>query len=242
MHSDSSAHGLPLLRGAGQRLLVVDDDPMLSELLETTLGLAGYRVVTADSGAAALRAYRATPVDLLVLDVMLPDLDGFAVCRRLIESGAQLPVLFLTARDSVEDRVTGLAVGADDYLTKPFSVPELLARVHALLRRAGTTAGPAPVLRFADLTMDERSRRVHRGDRLVGLSPTEYRLLRYLLVNADHVVSKEQITHHVWQHRFSEGVVEKLVSRLRAKVDVQPPALIHTVRGFGYSLRLPEGD
>ncbi|MGE7438057.1 MULTISPECIES: response regulator transcription factor [Kitasatospora] len=220
----------------------MDDDPMVSELLETTLGLAGYRVATANSGAAALRAYQAAPLDLLVLDVMLPDLDGFTVCRRLIENGARIPVLFLTARDSVEDRVTGFATGGDDYLTKPFSLPELLARVHALLRRTRTTPGRGPVLHFADLTMDERSRRVHRGDRLVGLSPTEYRLLRYLLVNADHVVSKEQIMDHVWQHHFGESVVEKLVSRLRAKLDAQPPALIHTVRGFGYSLRLPGGE
>ncbi|MFJ9855221.1 response regulator transcription factor [Streptomyces sp. NPDC101150] len=219
----------------------MDDDPRMAELLETTLGLAGYEVTTADRGAVALSAYDAVSPDLLVLDLMLPDMDGFAVCRSLIRNGARLPVLFLTARDAVEDRVAGFAMGADDYLTKPFSVPELLARVHALLRRAGTTAEPSPVLGFADLTVDERSRRVRRRGQLIALSPTEYKLLRYLLVNAEYVVSKEQIMDHVWQHHFSHGVVEKLVSRLRAKIDAQAPPLIQTVRGFGYSLRLP-GD
>ncbi|MEW1752031.1 response regulator transcription factor [Streptomyces angustmyceticus] len=241
MSSASPTSGAPLPRGTGQRLLVVDDDPRTAELLEATLSLAGYAVTTAGGGAEALRAYETNPPDLLVLDVMLPDTDGFTVCRRLVGQGARLPVLFLTARDSVEDRVTGFAMGADDYLTKPFSLPELLARVHALLRRAGRSAEEDPVLRFADLTVDERSRRVRRGDRLIALSPTEYALLRYLLVNADQVMSKEQIMDHVWQHRFGAGVVEKLVSRLRAKVDVHSPALIHTMRGFGYSLRLPGG-
>ncbi|MGW5647709.1 response regulator transcription factor [Saccharopolyspora sp. NPDC003752] len=229
-------------RGAGQRLLVVDDDPRLAELLETTLSLAGYEVAVVDSGAEALHACATIRPDLLVLDVMLPDMDGFAVCQRLIEDRARLPVLFLTARHAVEDRVTGLAMGADDYLTKPFSVLELLARVHVLLRRAGMTAESSPVLRFADLTVDERSMRVRRGDRPITLSPTEYKLLRYLLVNADRVMSKDQIMDHVWQHQFTPGVVEKLVSRLRAKVDAHPPALIRTVRGFGYSLRRPGGD
>ena len=236
----AGSDGSSLPRGSGQLLLVVDDDPRLTELLETTLSLAEYRVAVAGCGAEALRACDALSPDLLVLDVMLPDLDGFTVCRRLIEKGARLPVLFLTARDAVEDRVAGFASGADDYLTKPFSVPELLARVHALLRRAGTTADP--FLCFADLTMEERSMRVRRGDRLVVLSPTEYKLLRYLLVNADHVVSKDQIMEHVWQHYFDQGVVEKLVSRLRAKVDAQAPALIHTVRGFGYTLRLTDSE
>ncbi|MER7013730.1 response regulator transcription factor [Saccharopolyspora sp. NPDC000359] len=242
MLSAPPTDGVAPPRGSGQRLLVVDDDPMLAEMLETTLSLAGYRVTVADRGAEALRACDSIRPDLLVLDVMLPDMDGFAVCQRLFESGARIPVLFLTARDAVEDRVAGLTMGADDYLTKPFSVVELLARVHVLLRRAGMTAEPSPVLRFADLTVDERSMRVRRGDRLVELSPTEYKLLRYLVLNADHVVSKDQIMDHVWQHRFDVGVVEKLVSRLRAKVDATPPALIRTVRGFGYSLCHPGDD
>jgi two-component system, OmpR family, response regulator len=232
--------GVSLPRGSGQRVLVVDDDPRMAELLETTLNLAGYTVTTAGQGTEALRVHHRVRPDLLVLDVMLPDMDGFTVCRRLAEAGERVPVLLLTARDAVEDRVTGLALGADDYLTKPFSVPELLARVHALLRRAGTTTDPDPVLRFADLTVDERARRVRRGDRVITLSPTEFTLLRYLMLNIDQVVSKDQIMDHVWRHRFDPGVVEKLVSRLRSKVDSQGSPLIHTVRGFGYSLRLPE--
>jgi two-component system, OmpR family, response regulator len=171
-------------------------------------------------------------------------MDGFAICRAIQERDGRPAVLFLTARDAVEDRVAGLTLGADDYLTKPFSVPELLARVHALLRRstrAEVEASRTPALRISDLTMDDRTRRVRRGEHQLALSPTEYTLLRYLLVNADQVISKSQIMEHVWQHHFDDGVVEKLVSRLRAKVDVHPPRLIHTVRGFGYSLRLPPG-
>jgi two-component system OmpR family response regulator len=232
---------VPLPRGTGQRVLVVDDDPRMAELLEATLSLAGYAVTTAGRGAEALRLHEKVRPDIVVLDVMLPDMDGFTVCRKLMESGARVPVLLLTAWDAVEDRVTGLALGADDYLTKPFSVPELLARVHALLRRAGTAGEPTPVLRFADLTVDDRARRVRRGEHVIALSRTEFTLLRYLVLNADQVVSKDQIMDHVWGHRFDQGVVEKLVSRLRAKVDMQEPRLIHTIRGFGYSLRLPEG-
>ncbi|MGD3108948.1 response regulator transcription factor [Streptomyces sp. YGL11-2] len=240
MYAVQPTDGLPLPRGSGQRLLIVDDDPRITELLQTTLSLAGYRVSAVGTGSQALRACQDEPADLLVLDVMLPDMDGFTVCRRLTEQGTRLPVLFLTARDAVEDRLTGFAMGADDYLTKPFSVPELLFRVNALLRRAGTTAAePTEQLRFADLTIDEPTRRVRRGEHLIALTPSEYKLLRYLLLNADQVVSKEQIMDHVWQHRFGEGIVEKLISRLRTKIDRQPPALIHTVRGFGYSLRLP---
>ncbi|MEV4172671.1 response regulator transcription factor [Nonomuraea sp. NPDC049709] len=239
----SAAASLP--RGAGQRVLVVDDDPRMAELLETTLHLAGYTVATADRGAEALRAHAtASPEapDLLILDVMLPDMDGFTVCRMLAERGARVPTLLLTARDGIEDRVTGLALGADDYLTKPFSIPELLARVHALLRRAGRPGEPDRVLRFADLTLDEGSLRVRRAGRLISLSPTEWKLLHYLMLNADQVVSKDQIVDRVWHGPFDHSVVEKLVSRLRAKVDAQPPALIHTIRGFGYSLRLPAGQ
>lgn len=232
---------MALSRGAGQRVLVVDDDPRMAELLETTLRLAGYTVTTANSGAEALRVHESAAPDLLLLDVMLPDVDGFTVCRTLVERGARLPTLLLTARDAIEDRVTGLAIGADDYLTKPFSIPELLARVHALLRRAGPATEPDAVLRFADLTLDARSMRVRRADRLIPLSPTEFKLLHYLMLNTDQVVSKDQIVDHVWHSPFDHSVVEKLVSRLRAKVDIDAPPLIHTIRGFGYSLRLPAG-
>ncbi|AHI01422.1 response regulator transcription factor [Kutzneria viridogrisea] len=232
--------GPPLVYGQGQRLLVVDDEPGITEVLETTLGLAGYQVWVAANGAAALRLAAEVRPDLVVLDVMLPDMDGFQVCRRLAEQDEAPPVLFLTARDSVLDKVTGLTIGGEDYLTKPFSIPEVLARVHVLLRRVRRgQAAEDPVLCFADVVMDEGTRRVTRAGRAVELSPTEYRLLRYLLVNSGRVVSKAQVLDNVWQHEFGDGVVEKVVSRLRQKLDAVGEPLIHTVRGFGYSLRLP---
>ena len=225
----------PLVYGQGQHLLVVDDEPGITEMLATTLGLAGYRVTTAATGRDALRLAETTQPALVILDVMLPDLDGFEVCRRLVEAGGP-PVLLLTARDSVLDKVTGLTTGADDYVTKPFNIPEVLARVQVLLRRARPRE---EVLTFADVVMDEGTRRVTRDGHLVELSPTEYRLLRYLLVNAGRVVSKAQVLEHVWRHDFGDGVVEKVVSRLRQKLDASGDPLIHTVRGFGYSLRTP---
>ncbi|MFD9701715.1 response regulator transcription factor [Lentzea sp. NPDC059081] len=232
------SEALELPRGDGQTVLVVDDDPGVVELVQTTLTLAGYEVVTATAGAQAIRAHATSAPDVVILDVVLPDIDGFTVCRELLSRGSRVPVLFLTARDAVADRVTGLTSGAEDYLTKPFSVPELLARVHVLLRRTGSAGAADQVLRHADLAIDERAKQVRRAGRLAALSPTEYALLRYLVLNAGRVVSKAQIMDHVWQHRFADGVVEKLVSRLRSKVDAQGDArLIHTVRGFGYCLR-----
>ncbi|MCE7005942.1 response regulator transcription factor [Kibdelosporangium philippinense] len=221
--------------GDGQHLLVVDDEPGITELLSTTLNLAGYRVSTVGSGHAALNAVEAERPDMVILDVMLPDMDGFTVCRRLNERGHAPPVLFLTARGSVEDTVTGLRIGGDDYVTKPFHVVELLARVQALLRRSGNGVGE-PVLRCADLVLDETKFQAVRDDEALDLTPTEYKLLRYLMVNAGQVMTKEQILQHVWQHEFGEGVVEKLVSRLRHKVDAGRRPLIHTVRGFGYRI------
>jgi len=226
----------PLVYGQGQQLLVVDDEPGITEMLATTLGLAGYQVRTAATGREALRRVAAEPPDLVILDVMLPDVDGFEVCRRVSELPDAPPVLLLTARDSVLDKVTGLTTGADDYLTKPFSIPEVLARVQVLLRRA-RRGDEEPVLSVGGVVMDEGSRRVTRDGRLVELSPTEYRLLRYLMVNAGRVVSKGQVLEHVWRHDFGDGVVEKVVSRLRQKLDATGAPLIHTVRGFGYSLR-----
>jgi two-component system, OmpR family, response regulator len=220
--------------GEGQHLLVVDDEPGITELLSTTLNLAGYHVSTVSSGRAALAAVAAERPDLVILDVMLPDMDGFTVCKRLAERGDPPPVLFLTARGSIEDTVTGLRIGGDDYVTKPFHVLELLARVHALLRRSGKAADQ--VLRSADLTLDEATFRAARGGEPIDLTPTEYKLLRYLMLNAGQVMTKEQILQHVWQHDFGESVVEKLVSRLRHKVDAGHRPLIHTVRGFGYRI------
>ncbi|MFP5336564.1 MAG: response regulator transcription factor [Actinomycetes bacterium] len=225
------------------RLLVVDDEPNIRELLSTSLRFAGFEVHTAGDGQEALRQAEATRPDLLVLDVMLPDLDGFAVTRRLRERGRDVPVLFLTAKDDVADRVTGLTVGGDDYVTKPFSLEEVVARIRAILRRTGAGADPAAGrLVFADLELDEDSHEVRRGGRPIDLSPTEFKLLRYLMLNPNRVLSKAQILDHVWNYDFNgeAGIVESYISYLRRKVDTEGlPPLIHTRRGVGYVLRLP---
>ncbi|WP_239124311.1 response regulator transcription factor [Rhizocola hellebori] len=226
-----------------QRLLVVDDEPTIVSLLSASLRFVGFEVRTAASGAEALKVAADFKPELLVLDVMLPDYDGFEVVRRLRADGRHLPVLFLTARDGVQDKITGLTVGGDDYVTKPFSLEEVVARIKAVLRRtyAPLSATDRAALRFADLEMDEETHDVVRGDKLIKLSPTEYKLLHYLLVNAERVVSKAQILDHVWRYDFGGDarIVESYISMLRRKVDVVDPPLIHTLRGFGYSLRLP---
>ena len=225
-----------------QRLLVVDDEPTIVSLLSASLRFVGFDVRTAGSGEEALRVAAEFRPELLVLDVMLPDYDGFEVVRRLRADGRHLPVLFLTARDGVQDKITGLTVGGDDYVTKPFSLEEVVARIKAVLRR--TYAAPeekSAVLSFADLEMDEETHDVTRGGKLVKLSPTEYKLLHYLLVNSERVVSKAQILDHVWRYDFGGDarIVESYISMLRRKIDVVEPPLIHTLRGFGYSLRMP---
>jgi two-component system OmpR family response regulator len=227
----------------GARVLVVDDEPSITDLVATVLRYEGFQVQTAATGRKALSAVTAFRPHLVVLDVMLPDLDGFEVQRRLAADGFRVPVLFLTARDSTEDKIRGLTMGADDYVTKPFSLEELLARVRAILRRTGDEASATSHLVFADLEMDEDMHEVWRGDRPIELSPTEFNLLRYLLLNAKKVVSKAQILDHVWRYDFGgdASVVETYVSYLRRKIDVDEPKLIHTVRGVGYSLRLPRG-
>ena len=234
---------------AEARLLVVDDEPNIRELLSTSLRFAGFEVHTAADGQEALNQAERTRPDLVVLDVMLPDLDGFAVTRRLRERGRDVPVLFLTAKDDVADRVAGLTVGGDDYVTKPFSLEEVVARIRAVLRRTGGGADPAAGrLVFADLEMDEDSHEVHRAGRPVELSPTEFKLLRYLMLNPNRVLSKTQILDHVWHYDFGgeAGIVESYISYLRRKVDTGTDAsgeplqpLIHTRRGVGYVLRLP---
>jgi len=236
-------------RAAEARLLVVDDEPNIRELLSTSLRFAGFEVHTAEDGHEALRQAERVRPDLLVLDVMMPDLDGFAVTRRLRERGRDTPVLFLTAKDDLADRVQGLTVGGDDYVTKPFSLEEVVARIRAILRRTGGGATSAPGhLVFADLEMDEDSHEVRRGGRDVELSPTEFKLLRYLMLNPNRVLSKAQILDHVWNYDFNgeAGIVESYISYLRRKVDTgtgldgQPVhPLIHTRRGVGYVLRLP---
>jgi len=179
----------------------------------------------------------------MVLDVMLPDLNGFEVCEKIRNEGQEIGVLFLTAKDTVEDKVYGLTRGGDDYMTKPFSLEELVARLKALLRRTGVVSPDADEekIRFADLELDEATHEVRRAGDLIELSPTEFTLLRYLLINADRVVSKAQILDHVWQYDFrgDAGIVETYVSYLRKKIDVYDPPLIHTVRGVGYRLRIP---
>lgn len=221
----------------------MDDEPNICALLSATLRLTGFEVRIATGGRDALIAAEEYQPDLVVLDVMLPDLDGFQVAQRLRSSGVPVPVLFLTARDSVEDRISGLTVGGDDYVTKPFSLEEVVLRIRAILRRGRHDQGLADdgVLRYADLELDEDAHEVRRGGKLVELSPTEFNLLRYLLTNAGRVVSKAQILDRVWSYDFGgDGrIVESYVYYLRRKIDRWDPPLIHTVRGVGYALRLP---
>ncbi|GIF20663.1 DNA-binding response regulator [Paractinoplanes tereljensis] len=229
------------------RVLVVDDEPNISALLSATLRLVEFEVRVVDTGHRALVAIEEFEPDLVVLDVMLPDLDGFDVAKRLRANGSRVPVLFLTARDAVEDRISGLSAGADDYVTKPFSLEEVVLRIRAILRRSqpelDAPGADAGVLRYADLELDEDAHEVRRAGRLIDLSPTEFNLLRYLMINAGRVVSKAQILDRVWKYDFGgDGrIVESYVYYLRRKIDKTDPPLIHTVRGVGYALRLPRG-
>ena len=222
------------------RLLVVDDEPTILELLSGSLRFAGFDVVTATSGADALRAAAATRPDLVLLDVMMPDGDGFEVVRQMRACGPHCPVIFLTARTAVGERVNGLTLGGDDYITKPFSLDEVLARIRAVLRRSGRAAAGSR-LSVADLELDEDTHEVRRGGELVSLTPTEFRLLRFLMINAGLVLSRGQILDQVWDYGSAAGgnVVEPCVSYLRRKIDRSGPQLIHTVRGTGYVLRIP---
>lgn len=222
-------------------VLVVDDEPNILDLLTAALGMSGFVVHTATTGPAALAAVQDYAPDLVVLDVGLPDIDGFDVARTLRDRGEYLPVLFLTARDTVRDRIAGFTVGGDDYLSKPFSIEELLMRIRAILRRTGSAAtGPAPVLRYGDLTLDSEAHLVTRGTEELWLSRTEFRLLHYLMLNAEKVVSKQQIIDRVWDAADDRDgrVVESFISQLRRKIDDETSApLIHTIRGVGYTLR-----
>jgi two-component system OmpR family response regulator len=222
----------------GERLLLVDDEDNLRSMLEAALRYEEFDVETASNGRDALGAVALKPPDVVVLDVMLPDLDGFEVCRRLRNDGVRIPVLFLTARDTLDDKVRGLTLGGDDYLVKPFSLEELVARIRAVLRRSGLMRAGA-VLRCADLELDDEAHVVRRAGREIPLSPTEYNLLRFLLANQGRVLSKPQILDHVWQYDFGGdgGVVETYIGYLRKKIDSSEPRLIQTIRGFGYALR-----
>ena len=230
-------------RAAEARVLVVDDEPYIADLLSTGLRFVGFDVRTAGGGLEALTSVREWKPDLLVLDVMMPDVDGFEVTRRMRADGRETPVLFLTARDSVEDKVAGLTIGGDDYVTKPFSLEEIVARVRVLLRRRGSVLpDDDALLRYEDLVLDEDAHEVHRAGVAIDLTPTEFSLLRYLILNAGRVVSKAQILDHVWHYDFGGdgAVVESYISYLRRKVDTPFEApLIRTVRGVGYSLRSP---
>jgi two-component system OmpR family response regulator len=223
-------------------VLVVDDEPSITDLLATALRYMGYQVTTASTGFAALDAASSSAPDLVVLDVMLPDIDGFEVCRRLREARDFVPVIFLSARDTEDDRIAGFVRGGDDYVTKPFSLDELTLRIAALLRRVRAGRGEGeelPRLRYRDLEMDEDRHQVWRAGREVELSPTEFRLLRFFLLNPERVLSKQQILDHVWQYDFNgeDNVVETYVSYLRRKLGDAEPRLLRTVRGFGYVLR-----
>ena len=226
------------------RLLVVDDEPNIVDLLATTLRFAGFEVATASNGSEALRVASSFKPDLLVLDVMMPGIDGFTVVRRLRQDGIAAPVVFLTAKDATEDKVTGLTLGGDDYVTKPFSLEEVIARVRAVLRRFAERPSNevrTSRLEFADLELDEDTHEVWKDGRLVSLSPTEFKLLRYFMQNPGRVLSKAQILDHVWHYDFNgeANVVESYVSYLRRKLDTTEPRLLHTLRGVGYVLRQP---
>jgi two-component system OmpR family response regulator len=222
----------------GATVLIVDDEEYIRDLVSSAMRIAGFEVRSANDGHAAIAAVTSQQPDLVILDVGLPGLDGFEVCRRMRDDGDATPVIFLTARDANEDKVSGFTKGGDDYVTKPFSLEELVARVRAVLRRS-LASEPTSRLRYDDLELDEDTMRVTRGERQVKLSPTEFKLLRYLLLNRERVVSKSQILDHVWQYDFdgNASVVENYISYLRKKIDEGSPPLLHTVRGFGYVLR-----
>jgi two-component system OmpR family response regulator len=227
---------------ASPRVLVVDDEPAIRELVTTVLRYEGFEVATAENGREALTAVEQNRPHLVVLDVMLPDVDGFAVQQRLAASGQRVPVLFLTARDTVEDKIRGLTLGGDDYLTKPFSLGELVARIHAVLRRTHHEVASAS-LAFEDLELDEDTFEVRRGGERVDLTPTEFKLLRFLMRNPRRVLSKAQILDHVWEYDFGGdgNIVETYISYLRRKIDAGRAPLIHTVRGINYTLHAPSG-
>ena len=230
------------MEAVADRVLVVDDEHYITDLVSTALRYVGFEVQTAETGHEALTVADRFRPDLVVLDVMLPDYDGFEVTRRMRADGVRVPVVFLTARDATEDKVTGLTIGGDDYVTKPFSLEELVARVRAVLRRTqGDAEGESSRLRFEDLVLDEDTHEVWRAGEPITLTATEFKLLRYLMLNARRVLSKAQILDHVWAYDFGGdgNVVETYISYLRKKVDRIAPRLIHTVRGVGYTLRLP---
>ena len=246
--TDQSSSRLgPMLKaadGSAIRVLVVDDEPSLTDLLRMALRYEGWEVRTAADGASAVKVAREFKPHAAVLDIMLPDTDGLTLLHRIRADDETLPVLFLTARDALADRLAGLTAGGDDYVTKPFSLEEVIARVRGLVRRSMLTQGGAndPVLRVGDLSLDEESYEVRRGEDLIELTATEFELLRFLMRNPRRVLSKAQILDHVWSYDFGgrETVVELYISYLRKKVDVGREPMISTVRGVGYMLKAAE--
>jgi len=239
--AEPAAH-LPADQG---ELLVVDDEPFLRDAVAASLRFLGFDVTTAGTGSEALRLARERPFDLVVLDVMLPDTDGFEIVRRLRAEGSKIPVIFLTARDTQADKVTGLTIGGDDYMTKPFGLEELAARVRTVLRRTRPEPAASSALRFADIELDQDSYEVRRSGHPIELSPTEFRLLRFLMLNPGRVLTRAQLLDHVWDYDFggSSTVVATYIAYLRRKLAGHGPDVIHTQRGVGYSLRLPRpGD
>jgi two-component system, OmpR family, response regulator len=227
--------------GQRPRVLVVDDEPNILDVITMALRYESFEVATAANGREALAGVREFRPHVILLDIMLPDMEGFEVARRLGADRSDLPIVFLTARDTTEDKIRGLTTGGDDYVTKPFSLEELIARIRAILRRAGLSEHESSRLAFEDLELDDDTREVTRAGRPIELTATEYRLLRYLMLNPRRVLTRAQILDHVWDYDFGGDarVLETYISYLRKKVDAEGPPLIHTVRGVGYSLRLP---
>jgi two-component system, OmpR family, response regulator len=227
--------------GTHHRVLVVDDEPNIVDVISMALRFQGFDVESAGTGADAIAAVAAFKPELIVLDVMLPDMEGFDVARRLGAQRARVPIVFLTARDSTEDKIRGLTIGGDDYVTKPFSLEELIARIRSVLRRTGLAEPESSRLTFEDIELDEDAHEVSRAGEVVDLTATEYRLLRYLMLNPRRVLTRAQLLEHVWEYDFGGDarVLETYVSYLRKKLDRHGPPLIHTVRGVGYALRPP---
>jgi two-component system, OmpR family, response regulator len=225
----------------GHRVLVVDDEPNIVDVVSMALRFQGFSVESAGTGADAVSAVGAFHPHLIVLDVMLPDMEGFEVARRLGAQHARVPIIYLTARDATEDKIRGLSLGGDDYVTKPFSLEELIARIRSILRRTGLAEPESSRLVFEDVELDEDAHEVRRGDAIVDLTATEYRLLRYLMLNPRRVLTRAQLLEHVWEYDFGGDarVLETYISYLRKKLDAHGPSLIHTVRGVGYALRQP---
>ncbi|WP_110588273.1 response regulator transcription factor [Microbacterium suaedae] len=223
------------------RILVVDDEPNIRDLLSQSLRFAGFQVRTVINGAQTISAVLEEEPDLIVLDVMLPDMNGFSVTKRLRDAGYTAPIIFLTAKDETDDKIKGLNVGGDDYVTKPFSLDEIVARIQAVLRRTMQSEDEESVIRTGELTMDQDTHDVYVGDTAIDLSPTEFKLLRYLMLNPNRVLSKAQILDHVWEYDFNgdAGIVESYISYLRRKIDPHAAeSLIQTKRGFGYMLKV----